>query len=100
MNAMNKSSKTSLVIALVVVVVLFLFFGGGAMTGSMLGGMMGQGGIGGYRMGHGWINGGFSWMWIPTLLTLGIGHPAWLDDLREEVTGLDGPKPIVVVSIG
>jgi hypothetical protein len=70
MNVMNESSKTPLVIALVVVAVLFLFFGGGAMMG---GGMMGQGGIGGYRMGHGWINGGFSWMWIPTLLTLGLG---------------------------
>jgi hypothetical protein len=70
---MSESSKAPLVIALVVVVVLFLFFGGEAMTGSMLGGgMMGQGGIG-YRMGHGWINGGFSWMWIPTLLTLGFG---------------------------
>ncbi len=34
------------------------------MTGSMTGGgMMGQGGIGG----------GFSWMWIPTVLTLGLG---------------------------
>jgi hypothetical protein len=73
-NVMNESSKTPLVIGLVVVVLLFLFFGGGAMTGSMMGGgMMGQSGIGGYRMGHGWINGGFSWMWIPTLLTLGIG---------------------------
>jgi hypothetical protein len=60
---MNESSKTSLIIALVVVVVLFLIFGGGAMTGSMGGGMMG----------HGWINGGFSWMWVPTLLTLGLG---------------------------
>jgi len=69
-----------LVIALVVVVVLFLFFGDGAMTGSKLGSrMMGQGGIGGYRMGHGWINGGFSWMWIPTLLTLGVGLlPGWM----------------------
>jgi hypothetical protein len=67
---MNESSKTPLVIALVVVVVLFLIFGGGAMMG---GGMMGQGGIGGYRMGQGWISGGFSWMWIPTLLTLGLG---------------------------
>ena len=28
--------------------------------------------IGG-MMGHGWIAGGFSWMWIPTLLTLGLG---------------------------
>jgi hypothetical protein len=71
---MHESSKTPMVIGLVVVVILFLFFGGGAMTGSMLGGgMMGQAGSGGYRMGHGWINGGFSWMWIPTILTLGFG---------------------------
>jgi hypothetical protein len=70
---MNESSKTPLIIALVVVVVLFLIFGGSAMTGSMMGGgMMGQG-WGSYRMGHGWINGGFSWMWVPTLLTLGLG---------------------------
>ena len=47
---------------------LFLIFGGWAMTG-MGGGMMGRG----YRMGHGWINGGFSWLWIPTLLTFAIG---------------------------
>jgi len=60
---MNESSKTPLVVAFVVVVVLFLIFGGGTMTGSMMsGGMMGQG----------WI-GGFSWMWIPTLLTLALG---------------------------
>ena len=60
----ESSSKTPLIIALVAVVVLFLIFGGGAMTGSMMGGgMMGQGGI----------NGGFSWMWIPTLLTLALG---------------------------
>ena len=65
---MNITSKTPLIIALVVVVVLFLIFGGWAMTG-MGGGMMGQG----YRMGHAWINGGFSWLWIPTLLTLAIG---------------------------
>jgi hypothetical protein len=71
---MNESSKTPLMIAFVVVIVLFLFFGGGAMTGSMLGGeIMGQGGISGYRMGHGWISGGFSWMWTPTLLTLALG---------------------------
>ena len=61
---MNEMSKTPLVIAFVVVVVLFLIFGGGMMTGSMMsGGMMGQG----------WIAGGFNWMWIPTLLTLGLG---------------------------
>lgn len=70
---MTESNKTPLIIGFVVVVVAFLFFGGGAMTGSMIGGgMMGQGGIG-YRMGHGWINGGFSWMWIPTLLMLALG---------------------------
>ena len=60
---MNESSKTPLVIAFVVVVVLFLIFGGGAMTGSMMGGGM---------MGRGWM-GGVNWMWIPTLLTLGLG---------------------------
>jgi hypothetical protein len=59
---MSESSRTRLFIAFVVVVVLFLLFGGGAMTGSMGGGMMGQGWMGGY-----------SWMWIPTLLTLCLG---------------------------
>ena len=60
---MNATSKTALVIAFVIVVVLFLLFGVGAMTGGTLsGGMMGSG-----------MTGGISWMWIPTLLTLGIG---------------------------
>jgi hypothetical protein len=60
---MNETNKTGLVIAFAVVVVLFLLFGGGAMTGATLsGGMMGSGSMG-----------GISWMWIPTLLTLGIG---------------------------
>ena len=60
---MNESNRTPLVIAFVVVVVLFLFFGYGSMGGSMMNsGMMGQG----------W-NGGLGWMWIPTLLTLGLG---------------------------
>lgn len=73
-SVMNESSRTPMIIAFVAVVALFLFFGGGVMTGSMIGGgMMGQAGTGGYRMGHGWISGGFSWMWIPTLLTLALG---------------------------
>ena len=60
---MNAANKTALVIAFVVVVVLLLLFSGGAMTGAtMSGGMMGSG-----------MMGGISWMWIPTLLTLGIG---------------------------
>lgn len=60
---MNESNKTPLVITFVVVVVLFLVFGYGSMGGSMMnGGMMGQR----------WTN-GFGWMWIPTLLTLGLG---------------------------
>ena len=62
-NLMNATNKTALVIALVVVVVLFLLFVGGAMTGAtMSGGMMGSG-----------MMGGISCMWVPTLLTLGIG---------------------------
>jgi hypothetical protein len=60
---MNKSSNTPLVIALVIVAVLFLFFGGGAMTGGMMSGGMN---------GNGWM-GERSWMWIPALLTLGLG---------------------------
>jgi hypothetical protein len=60
---MNGTDKTGLVVAFIVVVVLFLLFGGGAMTGAtMSGGMMGSG-----------MMGGINWMWIPTLLTLGIG---------------------------
>jgi hypothetical protein len=60
---MNETNKTGLVIAFVIVVVLFLLFGGGAMAGATLGGgMMGSG-----------MMGGISWMWIPTVLTLGIG---------------------------
>lgn len=60
---MNASNRTALVSALVVVIVLFLFLGGGAMTGATMGGGM---------MGNGHM-GGISWMWIPTLLTLGLG---------------------------
>ena len=60
---MNETNRTPLIIAFVLVLVLFLIFGGGMMTGSMMSGGM---------MGHGWI-GGMSWMWIPTLLTLGLG---------------------------
>jgi len=60
---MNATNKTVLVIAFVIVIVLFLLFGGGAMTGATLsGGMMGSG-----------MMGGINWMWIPTLITLGIG---------------------------
>ena len=60
---MNEKNKTGLVIFFVVVVGLFLLFGGGAMTGAtMNGGRMGSG-----------MMGGISWMWIPTLITLGIG---------------------------
>jgi hypothetical protein len=50
---MNATVRTTLVVAFVVVVILFLLFGGGMMGGGMMGGI--------------------SWMWIPTLLTLGLG---------------------------
>jgi hypothetical protein len=60
---MNATNKTILVIAFIVIVVLFLLFSGGAITGATLsGGMMGSG-----------MMGGISWMWIPALITLGIG---------------------------
>jgi len=60
---MNAANKTAIVVAFGVVVVLLLLFGGGTMTGATLsGGMMGNG-----------VMGGIGWMWIPTLLILGLG---------------------------
>lgn len=60
---MDATNKTVLDIAFAVAVVLLLLFGGGAMSGATLsGGMMGNG-----------VMGGISWMWIPTVLALGIG---------------------------
>ena len=55
---MNATTKTVLVIAFAIVVILLLLFGGG---------MMGSGTMGSGTMG------GISWMWIPTLLMLGLG---------------------------
>lgn len=59
---MNENNKTALVIAFVIVLVLLLLFSGGTMTGATLSGGM---------MGHG-VVGGISWMWIPTLLMVGL----------------------------
>ena len=60
---MNATTRTALGIAFAVVVVLLLLFGGGTMTGApMRGGMMGNGAMG-----------GISWMWIATVLVLGLG---------------------------
>jgi hypothetical protein len=59
---MNETNKTALIIAFIIVLVLLLLFGGGTMTGATLsGGMMGNGAMG-----------GISWMWIPTLLMVGL----------------------------
>lgn len=69
---MTESNKTGLVIAFVVVIILFLIFGGG-MMGGWGNGMMGTGRM----MGDGAMGpsglGGYGWMWIPTVITLGIG---------------------------
>lgn len=59
---MNNTKNTLLIVAFVVVFALFLVFGGGAMTGGMMNGGM-QNGLMGER----------SWMWFPTLITLGLG---------------------------
>ena len=60
---MDATTKTALVIAFVVAVLLVLLFGGGMMTGTMMsGGLMGTGSMG-----------GFSWMWLPTLLVVVLG---------------------------
>ncbi len=60
---MNEINKTTLVIAFAIVVVLLLLFGGGAMSGATLsGGVMGNDTMG-----------GVNWMWVPALLSLGLG---------------------------
>ena len=60
---MNANNKTILIIAFVIVVVLFLIFGAWGMTGLRTSsGMMG-----------GWMMGGIGWIWIPIVITLGIG---------------------------
>ena len=60
---MTATNKTALVIAFAVVLALLLFLGGGAMTGTTISvGMMWSGTMG-----------GIGWMWIPTLLVLGLG---------------------------
>ncbi len=65
---MDTTNKTALVIAFAIAILLLLLFGGGMTTGAMFsGGMMGNGHMGSEYMG------GISWMWIPTLLTLGVG---------------------------
>lgn len=64
---MYLSKKTGLIIAFVVVVVLFLYFGG-ALSGSFMGGWT-RGGVG--MMGGDF--GGYRWMLVPTLITLGVG---------------------------
>jgi hypothetical protein len=86
---MNATTKTPLIVAFAVVAVLFVLFGIGAMTVTMMNaGWMGSGFMNGNGMtlaparsagvGDGWRGGisgmgGMSWMWIPTLLTLGLG---------------------------
>ena len=66
---MNDVAKPILVTAFVAIVLLFILFSGGMATGTMMsGGMMGGG-----MMGGGMMGGGISWMWLPTLLTLGLG---------------------------
>ena len=72
---MDETNKAGLVMAFSVVGVLFLLFGSGALLGATLSnGMMGSGTMG-----------GISWMWLPTLVTLGIGIMlGWTIFSREE----------------
>ena len=59
---MNAKIRITLIISFVVVILLFLLFSGLVITGALTnGGMMGS-----ERMV------GISWMWIPTVLTLGL----------------------------
>jgi cation transport ATPase len=59
---MNAKIRTTLIISFVVVILLFLLFSSMVITGALSnGGMMGS-----ERMD------GISWMWIPTVLSLGL----------------------------
>jgi cation transport ATPase len=59
---MNAKTRITLIISFVVVILLFLLFSSMVITGALSnGGMMGS-----ERMA------GISWMWIPTVLTLGL----------------------------
>jgi len=70
---MSESSKTPLIIAFVVVIAFSVLRRRGNDRLNVGRWDDGPRGIGGYRMGHGWISGGFSWMWIPALVSLGFG---------------------------
>ena len=60
---MNATTKTAFVTAFAIAVMLHLLFGGSRMAGAVLnGGLMGNIAMG-----------GMGWMWIPALLTLGLG---------------------------
>lgn len=70
---MDKNNKTALIIAFIIVLALLL-------SGAMLsGGMMGNGAMG-----------GISWMWIPTLLMVGLValRPPSRLSLRYECTDM------------
>lgn len=60
---MITATNSSLVVAFAVVVLLFVFFAGGALMEGMSNGGM---------EGGGWM-GVSTWMWTPTLLSLGLG---------------------------
>lgn len=63
---MNTTGRIVVVMAIVVAALLLLFFGGGMGSGStMSGGMMGNGTMGGIEE--------MGWMWLPSLLILGLG---------------------------
>ena len=60
---MGAATKTAFVTAFAIAVMLHLLFGGSRMAGAVLnGGLMENTAIG-----------GMSWMWVPALLTLGLG---------------------------
>jgi hypothetical protein len=59
---MNAKIRIILIVSFVVVILLFLLFSSMVITGALSNGGM----MGGQRMV------GFSWMWIPTVLTLGL----------------------------
>ena len=65
---MNTTNKPAIVMATILLSILFIFFSHWALTGeTFYGDMLGIGMMGGGMLG------GISWIWIPTLLTIGLG---------------------------
>ncbi len=78
-------TRQAVLIVALIVIGLVALFDGGAMTG---------GGAGGAMMETTWM-GGFGWMWMPVLLSVGV-LLVWgiFDGKKRAVMAVDAPVPL------